>query len=108
MKQPRVEIDWLDSGLNRTNGWETKVDIISDTGLSSVKTLGILIHETDDEVFVAHSKATDIDKYYGIQVISKKNIQRMKKLRWQTDVSEPPQAESLKKANLPVDTGPTL
>lgn len=80
----RVEIDWLDSGLNRSNGWETRQEILSETSLSSVRTVGILIHEDDDSYFLAHSKAVSMDKYYGIQVIAKQNVTRLKRLRWQS------------------------
>ena len=77
----RYEIEWLDSGLNRVNGWETLPQILSDTDLCTVRTMGYLIHQTDDAYFFAHSKTTTLDKYYGIQVIAKKNIISMKQLR---------------------------
>jgi hypothetical protein len=78
----RYEIEWLDSGLNRVNGWETLPQVLSETGgLCTVKTLGYLIHEDEDAYFFAHSKTTTLDKFYGIQVIAKKNIIKMSPMR---------------------------
>jgi hypothetical protein len=77
----RYEITWLDSGLSRYNGWETLVEVLQDTSLSYVTTLGYLLHEDEESYIFASSKAITVDKYYGIQVIAKKNIKSMVRLR---------------------------
>lgn len=78
----RYEITWLDSGLNRSNGWETIHEILnSETTLALVSTVGYLIYEDSDAYFLAHSYAKSVDKYYGIQVISKKAVKKIVRMR---------------------------
>ncbi len=77
----RVEVHWTDSGLIRTNGWEPIEKIISEAKISDVVTVGFLVHQTADEVYIALSADFSHNHFFGTQVIYRKNIKAMHGLR---------------------------
>jgi len=76
----RVEVIWLDSGLQYSQGWECKDHIIKEK-LSDVATCGYLFYEDEEAVYVSLSRDTANGNYYGTQVIAKQNIKKIKYLR---------------------------
>jgi hypothetical protein len=72
-----VHVRWLDSGLFHENGWETREQIIPKARTTSVDTVGILLFEDDDNISVALSMDPDNKHYFGVQTISKKNVEGM-------------------------------
>ena len=78
--EPRVEIHWLDSGLQHAAGWMDR-DELEQSRLSVVETVGYLVSECDDTYYVALTRDRKNSHYYGIQLIHKGNVRAFKLLR---------------------------
>lgn len=77
----RLEIEWLDSGLSNDTGWMSKIEAVESSRLSNVLSIGYLLHEDDECYILVRSSALSFEKYYGVQVIAKKNVVSVKRLR---------------------------
>lgn len=74
---PYVRATWVDSGMNRTNGWESLQDTLAGIGdkqLAPVITVGVLMHEDDNQVVIGQSYDSGNDTWYSAQVIWKKAL----------------------------------
>lgn len=67
-----IRVEWLDSGLSYTDGWDNMEAIVRKTKLATVETVGILFWETEDTIYVALS--VHENDAYGVQLIAKDNI----------------------------------
>jgi len=67
-----VRVEWLDSGLSYTDGWNSFSEIIEKAKLATVTTVGLKFHEDDDAIYIALS--VHGNDAYGVQVIAKQNI----------------------------------
>lgn len=83
MKEYRVEIHWLDSGLQVHDGWSSKSDFTS-ARLCVVETVGFLVHEDEESYYVALTRDSKNNHYFGVQLIAKQNVKMFKRLRWQS------------------------
>lgn len=71
----RVEIVWTDSGtFYKGEGWTDKDTVISHTKIGTVQTVGLLMHEDDDTVWLALSYDEENGAYFGVQAIHKQSI----------------------------------
>lgn len=77
----RVQVEWLDSGLQRSDGWETKEAIISEAKLVVVNSVGFLMHEDETTLYLALSHDPEHDHYFGVQLIGKESVRKIILLR---------------------------
>lgn len=70
----RLEVEWVDSGTFRANGWESLDEILPHARIGTVTTVGLLAHEDDETLYLALSHDPDNEHYFGIQAIKKSNI----------------------------------
>ncbi len=74
-------IDWLDSGMQIVNGWDTVTDHLKNWRLNDmrVSTVGAFAYEDDDVVGLALSSTSE-SHVFGLQLIVKNNIISVKRL----------------------------
>lgn len=72
-----VRVTWRDSGIQHSEGWEKLSTILAMTKISNVVTVGFLVHETDDTLYVALSADFDHNNFFGVQGIYKPDIVEM-------------------------------
>lgn len=67
-------IDWLDSGMQISLGWDTAPNHLANWKLNDmrVSTVGRLAYEDDDVIALSLSKSGD--QIFGLQLIVKNNI----------------------------------
>ncbi len=76
------QIDWLDSGMQISPGWDTVVDHLAHWNLNDmrVSSVGMLAYEDDDVVGLALSISAAGGQVFGLQLIVKNNIIEWKEL----------------------------
>ena len=67
-------VEWLDSGSFYNEGWSSKEEVLGKLKISTVISVGIVMHETTDTLYLALSYDPDGSAYYGVQAISKDAI----------------------------------
>lgn len=81
MSAPRmVRVEWIDSGMNRSDGWEPASRYAEELGkptILSVTTVGMLMHEDGDHIIVGQSYDPHNDHWYSGQVIYRPCIQKI-------------------------------
>lgn len=85
----RLEVEWLDTGVIHTEGWEKKEKILEKTVLSSVTTVGFKFAETEDALYLALSYDAAHQNWFGVQAIAKSAITKVTLLRARRDLSSP-------------------
>lgn len=82
----RVEVRWIDSGAYHDNkGWQTPKQIMESAQLAEVSTVGWLLGEDEDTMYVGLSRIVDREALvYGTQLIYKPNVISVTRLRART------------------------
>lgn len=82
MSKPVVVVEWLDSGLNISDGWQKTDDVLGQARIErmNVTTVGMLMHEDDDLVIVGLSYDAEHDQWFSAQAIAQQNIKSMRVL----------------------------
>jgi hypothetical protein len=70
----RLEVHWIDSGTAHSDGWQTSDAIMERVRIGKVITVGLLMGETDDTLYMALSYDPDHDQYINAQAIAKSSI----------------------------------
>lgn len=88
-----IEVTWLDSGTFYGEKWENPSDIphLVGTRLSLVKTVGSLVHEDEEAIYVGLSHTFPEDEstgVYGVQTIAKSNIRSVHELAFFKNITE--------------------
>lgn len=78
-KELRYEVRWIDSGLS-IHGWNN-IEEIKEKKVATVETVGYLVFEDEDSIYLALTRHKEESQYYGIQVIWRKSIVSMERLR---------------------------
>ncbi len=78
----RIEVEWLDSGLARSDGWESTDTIMNDMHISqNVLTSGFYLGEDDEKIVVALTHDPHTDMWFSAFAIAKENIKNVRILR---------------------------
>lgn len=83
----RVEIRWMDSGAyyQPDKGWRTPEQIMNESTLSEVQTVGWLLGEDEETYYVGLSRIPgNTSLVYGTQLIYKPNVIGITRLRART------------------------
>jgi hypothetical protein len=78
-RELRYEVRWIDSGLS-IHGWNS-LEEISQKKIATVETVGYLVFEDEDSIYLALTRHKEENAYYGVQVIWRKSIVSMERLR---------------------------
>lgn len=92
MKPRMVRVEWIDSGMSRSEGWEDAQDIVralTEEGSFEVVTIGWLIHEDDERIIVAQSHDTFNDAYYNAHAIYRPCVRSIRDLSARATLGTP-------------------
>lgn len=82
----RVEVEWLDSGEARDNGWESRETVLAALRENvPAVSVGWLIHEDPEQIVIAHTHDPKNDIFLGGLAIHRANILRISVLRVRKD-----------------------
>jgi hypothetical protein len=70
----RLEVHWIDSGTAHSEGWKTAQEVMKDTRIGKVITVGCLMGETDEALYIGLSYDPDHGMWYNAQAIAKSAI----------------------------------
>lgn len=73
-----VRIVWRDSGIEHEGGWRTSAQIENRTPL--VQSVGLVVHEDDDNLTIATGHSDELGLWYGIHTIWKPAIESIRGL----------------------------
>lgn len=80
-----VRIVWRDSGLSHDHGWQTAAQIENRTVL--VQSVGLVVHEDDENVTIATGHSAELDLWYGIHTIWRRAIESIRDLSVDPSIS---------------------
>ena len=87
----RVEVDWMDSGLARSDGWESTNTVMTEMSMGRpVTTSGLYLGEDDEKIVVALTRDPENDMWFSAFGVLKKNITAVRTLRVREEVKEGP------------------
>jgi hypothetical protein len=80
-----LELIWLDSGLTDHPGWKPLSEM-KDIHLATVRTVGYLLGETDEEYHLVGSLDTADESGFSLTVIAKANVKYVNRLVREKDL----------------------
>lgn len=84
----RVEVEWIDSGLMSAEGWQSREELISNpkNRITTMYTVGFLMHEDKEAMYVALTSDREHGHFYAMQVIAKSAIKSVTILRARKEI----------------------
>lgn len=84
----RLEVEWIDSGAARSDGWEPRQEMIDGLDISrAVVTVGVLLLEDEDRIILAQTADDSSDTFFSAFCIWKPSIKRVTILRAREDLT---------------------
>jgi len=77
----RVEVEWVDSGIQSVTGWESKDYHQEHARITTAVSCGYVMAEDDDTLWLAQVHDPDHDTFYNVSGIWKPAIRKVKELR---------------------------
>lgn len=77
----RLEVEWVDSGVARDNGWEPKQVIVEHLDFEPVTSVGWLLFEDEERIILAQTYDEKHQNFYNLHAVWRPAIKKITVLR---------------------------